>query len=84
MPGSALNDFIVLLVKIFQAKKKILTIGPLEAEISFMQKSNDKSLSKIGLSADSCLAALIVIVLKAECTFVNKVCLTFPCCPIKE
>ena len=37
------------------------------------------------LSADSCLAALIVIVCKdAKCTFVNRVSLTFQCCPIKE
>ena len=49
MLGSALNNFIVLLVKIFQAKKKILKFGPLAAEISLMQKSNDKSLRKIGL-----------------------------------
>ena len=42
------------------------------------------------LSADSCLAALIVIVRKEteeedteECTFVNRVSLTLPCCPIK-
>ena len=48
MPGSALYNFIVLLFKIFQAKK-ILKIGLLGAEISLTQKSNDKSLRKIGL-----------------------------------
>ena len=37
MLKSALKHFIVLLVKIFQAKK-ILKIGPLGAEITFMQK----------------------------------------------
>ena len=42
MPGSAVNNFIVLLVKIFQAKKKILRIGPLAAEKTLMQKSNEK------------------------------------------
>ena len=50
MPGSALYNFIVLLFKIFQAKKKILKIGLLGAEISLTQKSNDKSLRKIGLT----------------------------------
>ena len=30
-------------------KKKILKIGPLGAEITFMQKSNEKRLSGIGL-----------------------------------
>ena len=49
MPGSALNNFIVLLVKIFQAKKKILKIGPLGAEITFMQKIVRKPWYQIGL-----------------------------------
>ena len=50
MPGSALNNFIVLFVKIFQAKKKILKIGPLAAEITVMQKSTEKHLREIGIS----------------------------------
>ena len=49
MPGSALNNFIVLLVKIFQAKKKILKIGPLATEITFMQKIVRKPWYQIGL-----------------------------------
>ena len=48
MPGSALYNFIVLLFQIFQAKI-ILKIGLLAAEISLTQKSNNKSLRKIGL-----------------------------------
>ena len=49
MLGSAVNNFIVLLVKIFQAKK-ILKIRPLAAEITLMQKSNKKLPCGIGLT----------------------------------
>ena len=49
MPGSAVINFIVLLVKIFQAKKIFLKIGPLAAEITLMQKIVQKGWHKIGL-----------------------------------
>ena len=36
-------------MKIFQAKKKNLKVGPLAAEITLMQKSTEKHVSGIGL-----------------------------------